>query len=258
MNQFATEEPKLALQTNAENTLEKQQVIESSGPSGVLDVLFRLASNPGLNIENLKELLAMQREVMADQRKAAYFAAMSRVQAKVPHVKKDGRIVVKGVERSRFSRLEDIDVAVRHLLADEGLAISYDTESSDGKLFRCFGRMSHCDGHFEIKQITLPLDVSDYRSPVQSAKSTWSYSRRILIEMFLNLIEDDADDDGSGGKEYITQDQADTLRSTLETVANLNMVKFLEFMQVEKLEEILKENLPSAYRAIETAKRKGR
>lgn len=248
------EQPTLELERREDRAVSRQETIDADRPSSsVLDVLFRLASNPSLNIENLKELLAMQREVMADQRKAAYFAALSRVQAKVPHVNKDGRIVVKGVERSRFSRLEDIDVAVRPLLAEEGLALSYDTESSDGKLFRCFGRMSHCEGHFETKQIMLPIDSSDFRSAVQSAKSTWSYSRRILIEMFLNLIEADADDDGNGGIEPITQNEADTLRDKLSEI-NANVPKFLEYMRVNRLEDILKPNLNEAYRAI-SAKR---
>lgn len=238
------------------NEEETQVATVQSGPpaDNLLAVIAQAVSDPRMDVEKMERLLAMHKDIMAEQRKVAFSAAMARLQAKLPQINKDGRIVVKGTERSRYARIEDIDVAVRPLLAEEGFAFSFDTESKDGKLFNISCKLSHREGHSETKSIVLPMDASDYRSNVQSIGSTVSYGKRQLIKMHLNLIEKDEDDDGSGGAAPISADQAKDLE-TLIVDAKADRARFLAYMGVNKIDEILARDYGKACTALESKRR---
>src|SRR3990167_44950 len=149
----------------------------------LLAAIAQAVSDPRVDVAKMERLLAMHQTIMEDQRKAAYMAAMSRLQAKLPQINKAGRIIVKGTERSRYAKIEDIDVAIRPLLAEEGFAFSFDSDSSDAKIFKLSCKLSHREGYSETKYLTLPMDASEYRSNVQSIGSTVSYGKRQLIKM---------------------------------------------------------------------------
>lgn len=218
--------------------------------SDLLSVIAQAVADPRMDVEKMSKLLDMHERITADQRKTAFMAAMARLQAKLPQIEKTGRIVVKGTERSRYARIEDIDVAIRPMLAEEGFSFSFDTESSDARLYKISARLSHRDGHSETKTLTLPIDSSDYRSAVQSAGSTVSYGKRQLIKMHLNMVERDEDNDGNATAR-ITQDQADTLRDLLAELKPEDKPKFLDYMGVAKLEEILAKDHAKAANALE-------
>jgi hypothetical protein len=208
-----------------------------------------------LDVGTVERLLAMQERVIADQRKQAFKAAMARLQAKLPQVQKDGRIVVKGQERSRFARIEDIDLAVKPLLAEEGFAFSFNTESKDPNNLLISAELSHRDGYSEMKSLLLPIDKSDFRSNVQSIGSTVSYGKRQLIKMHLNLVERGEDDDGQGGSQLITEDQAKDLEAMI-TEVSADKARFLAYMDAGSVEAILARDLPKAIAALEAKRRR--
>lgn len=218
----------------------------------LLAVIATAVADPRMDVEKMERLLAMHQTIMEEQRKTAFAAAMSRLQAKLPQINKEGRIVVKSVERSRYARIEDIDVAIRPLLAEEGFAFSFDSDSSDAKIFKLSCKLSHKEGHSETKFLTLPIDTSDYRSNVQSIGSTVSYGKRQLIKMHLNLIEKDEDDDGNGGDKTITEEQARDIRAMIEETKS-DEAKFLTLIAgVGKIESILARDYRRVMTALET------
>jgi hypothetical protein len=203
----------------------------------------------------MERLLAMHERITGEQQKTAFMAAMSRLQAKLPQINKDGRIVVKGTERSRYARIEDIDLAIRPLLAEEGFAFSFDSDSSDAKMFRLSAKLSHSSGHSETKWLTLPLDSSEYRTTVQSIGSTLSYGKRYLIKMHLNIVERLEDDDGNGGASAITADQAKDIDAMIGEV-KADKERFLKYMGVDSIESILARDHLKAIQALEAKRRK--
>lgn len=204
-------------------------------------------------MEIAERLLKMHEQIADRTAKVAYQAAMARLQERLPQIGKDARIVVKGTERSRYATLESIDAVIRPLLAQEGFSFSFDSQSQDGKLFVITATLSHREGHSETKSIVLPMDQSDYRSNVQSIGSTVSYAKRQLIKMHLNLIEADEDNDGFA---LITPDQVKDLETQIQD-AKANKVKFLEYMDVDSLEQIQVCHLAKAHAAL-GAKRKAK
>ena len=250
---FDTEETAIAVPASeAQNAL---MAAQASEPRTLLEVIARAVSDPRMDVEKMERLLAMHERISDQQRTAEFMSAMSRLQSKLPHINKQGRIIVKGTERSRYARIEDIDRAIRPLLAEEGFAFSFDSDSSDGKIFKLSCKLSHRDGHSETKYLVLPLDKSDYRSDVQSIGSTVSYGKRQLIKMHLNLIEEGEDDGGQGGAEPITENQTRDLLALMGEV-KADVPRFLKFMGVDKISAILSRDYQKACNALE-AKRRG-
>lgn len=222
-------------------------------PSDLLAKIAEAVTNPDLDVAKMERLLAMHKEIVMAQRQIAFDEALARLQAKLPQIEKDGRIVVKGVERSRYALTEDIDVAIRPLLAEEGFSLSFDTESNDAKLFKISCKMTHKQGHSETKRILLPLDVSIYRSEMHNIASTISFGRRQLIKMHLNLVEKGESE--QAGMEPISEDQLKDLEALLVEV-KADKKKFLIYMGVENLEEIRRRDHLKAINALEAKRRK--
>lgn len=181
------------------NDTDSRAIVQSpsaASTSGVLAVIERASKDPLVDVDKLERLLAMQKEVLADQRHMAFSMALSRLQEKMPQIVKNGAIRdgQRNV-RSKYAKLEDIDSEIRPLCSEEGFAFSYDSKRvPDGIEFSC--EMSHRDGHTATKTIVLPVDNGAGRNGVQSVGSTTSYARRYLLQMHLNLVFCDEDDDG--------------------------------------------------------------
>mgnify|MGYP001594284428 CR=1 FL=1 len=228
---------------------------EARAETSLLAVIASAATDPRVDVDKMERLLAMQRTIMAEQRQTAFAAALSRLQAKLPQINKAGKIIVSGLERSRYAKIEDIDRAIRPLLAEEGFALSFDSASPDAKVYTMSCRLSHSEGHSETKVIALPLDASPHRSTVQSVGSTVSYARRLLMQMHLNLVAVAEDDDGQGGSLPITEDQAKDLHSML-TEVHADTARFLTFMGVDAVKSILARDYKRAISALEAKRRR--
>ena len=229
------------------------ETLTKAEPSDLLTVISRAVSDPDLDVEKMERLLAMHERITAEQRKTAFMAALSRLQAIVPQIEKNGQIIVKGVERSRYARLEDIDAVIRPILAAEGFAFSFDSTSNDGKLHVLSCKMSHAEGHSETKTIVLPMDSSNYRSDVQSIGSTVSYARRQLIKMHLNIIERGEDVDGNS-LEPISAEQVQDIEALMSEVG-ADEAKFLVYVGVESLAAIRERDFKRAISALESKRR---
>lgn len=233
---------------------EKNEVA-TVAPSDLLSAIATAVADPRMDVDKMAKLLDMHERITKDQQRVAFAAALSRLQARLPQIRKDGRIVVKGVERSRYAKLEDIDLVIRPLLDEEGFAFSFDSKSTDAKMFDLSCTLSHREGHSVTKSLLLPMDRSDFRSDVQSIGSTVSYGKRQLIKMHLNLIERDEDDDGHGGSGPISDDQVKDIE-TLLSDTKADRAKFLELIAgVGKIADIPARDYKRVINALNTKKR---
>lgn len=230
------------------------QEIAQVRPTDLLSAIAAAVADPRIDVDKMERLLSMHQQIVKDNREVAFKEALAQLQAELPHIAKDGKIIVKGQERSRYSKIETIDRAIRPLLEKYGFSLSFDSDSQDAKMFRLSCTLAHKAGHDVTKHVLLPIDASDFRSNVQSIGSTVSYGRRTLIKMHLNLIEDGEDDDGNGGLSAISADQVKDLETMLADVKG-DMKMFLEYMGVPELKDIRVKDWQKAVTAIE-AKRK--
>jgi hypothetical protein len=229
--------------------LQKVEPAAVAKASDLLGVIAQAVTDPRMDVDKMERLLAMHEKIVFEQHRTAFFAALARLAPKLPEIGKHGQS-----HHGNYARLEDIDRAIRPLLAEEGFALSFDSQSVDGGKIRVICRLSHTEGHSETKQIDLPVDNSGSKNGAQAAISTVSYGRRSLTKMFFNLIEAGEDDDGNGGSSAISEEQARDLNALMDEV-KADRPRFLKYMGVEKTEDILERDHRKAITALEEKRR---
>lgn len=221
--------------------------------SGMLEVIARIVSDPHTDIEKIDRLLQMHERITKAQKEAAFMAAKARLAKRLPAIPRNGMS-----HHGAYSRLEDIDPLIRPLYSEEGFALSFDIDAAPGgsTMLRVIAELSHCDGHKETRHVDLPIDNSGSKNGTQAIGSTISYGRRMLTKMHFNLVEAGEDDDGNGGNDPISKDQLHDLETMIQD-AKADKARFLEYMQVERLEDIQRKHYKKAITALD-AKKKGR
>jgi hypothetical protein len=198
-------------------------------PTGdaLLGIIAAAARDPAVDVAKMAKLLEMRERLMAQEAERVFTQAMNHLQRAVPPIYRSRRIVVKGVLRSMYSALEDIDAVLRPLIIQEGFSLSYSTDEpfaargsadlpqSQPKATKLTLTVKHRQGHKEAFSLVLPIDKSEYRSDVQNVASTLSFGRRILLCLAFNIITLDTDLDGNPPGDFITLAQQATIFTLL-------------------------------------------
>jgi hypothetical protein len=231
-------------------------------PAGsMLAIIARAASDPTVDVGKMQALLEMQRQLEADQARAAFNAAFARVAAQMPRIKKKGAIEhpanrnqPDGPKRkiSSYARLEDIDAAIRPLLDAEGFALSFDTapRTGEGGGLIVTATLLHEAGHSRSASIPVPLDTSGAKNNIQGYGSALSYGRRYSLCAVLNIVTEGEDDDGvRGGIEFIDAPAVKQLDDLLRRTRS-NFDDFCRVMGVRSLVDIQVQDYPRAVNAV--------
>ena len=217
-------------------------------------MIMDAARDKTIDIDKLERLMAMQREMVTDQRRVAFIAAKARIMPDMPRIKKNGTISYPtkdgGRVETKYALLEDMDKIIRPIIGAEGFSQSYNTSSADGGKLKVILTVSHREGHHESIDATFPIDDSGSKNKTQAIKSTVSYGRRTLTEMFWDLIEEGADTDGVDPTP-LTDDEVKDLNASAQEVFGSDLKRFMVYMKVGSLSEILKKDLKKAYVAID-------
>lgn len=187
----------------------------------VLSAVIAAASDPSVDVAKMRELLGLQKELMAMQAEQQFNEAFHRLQMEMPRIKKSGAVEYKGKEAFKFATWEAIDAAIRPLLQREGFVLSFDTAPrlGDGGGIIVTGTLSHIGGHRRTASIPLALDGSGGKNSIQGMGSTFSYGKRYTATALLNIVTESEDDDGKrGGQRFIQPEAADELRALIKEV----------------------------------------
>ena len=221
-------------------------------PGGMLGFIAMALTNRNIDAAKLKALLDMQREVVADQAKVEFNAALHAAQAEMPRVAKNGTIKLGDKGSIPFATWEDIDTALRPIMSRHGFTLSFDMaeRGAQGGGAVITGTLTHTAGHSKSVSMPLALDSGPGRNNLQAMGSTLSYGRRYCAEMLFNIVREGADDDGKrGGTVYITGDQIAEVEALLaETKAD--RVAFLRFANVPDVTEIEAKNFVTIRNAL--------
>lgn len=230
-------------------------VVQHEPVVSLLQVIERAATNPAVDVDKMERLMAMHERILARDAKAAYNAALSEMQPKLPAITERGEIKHNDKLISRYARLEDIMEAITPVLGQHGFALSF-RSGRDGDSQIVTGILSHRDGHSESDTMILPRDMSGSKNAVQGVGSTVSYGKRYVTQSLLNLVSRGEDDDGqaAGAGDVISAEQKETLIALLRETDS-NTEKFLKYLNVESLDKLKASNFERAKKALE-AKRK--
>lgn len=239
--------------------MDNQVATVEDKPATLLQAIVAMASNPAVDVQKLDAILKMQERLEGRQAQVEFNGALARLAAKMPRVKKNGRVELgQGKGSYPFATWEDIDRIIRPLMAEEGFTLAFDSQprQGDGGGLIVTGTLLHRDGHAKSASLPLSLDTGPGRNNVQAMGSTLSYGKRYCAEMLLNIVREGQDDDGArGGAEPITDEEcAELSRGLSETSSNLTA--FLQFMGVAMIPEIQKRDLARARNAINIKRKK--
>jgi hypothetical protein len=211
----------------------------ASEAGSMLNIIAAAAENPNTDVAKLEALLRMQREVLADQAKAAFARALWRLKTDLPQISKEGTIDL-GVKGSiKFARWEDMAKVIEPLMNREGFTLSFDTEYREGGGAVIVGELMHVDGHSRTARFSLPLDSGPGRNNLQAAGSTLSYGKRYCVEMLLNIVRKGEDDDGkAGGTKFISDKQVAELKDMFDRSATQPRPFLERFFEVHEIHEL--------------------
>ncbi|MCB5173687.1 ERF family protein [Microvirga lenta] len=208
----------------------------SSESAAIIQVIERAAMNPAVDIDKMERLLEMQERIMNRNAKAAYTAALAAMQPDLPVITERGGIKDRsGKVQSTYALWEDINEAIKPILAKHGFALSFRTGQEDGKIV-VTGVLSHRDGHSEETTMFLPIDASGSKNAVQAVGSSTSYGKRYTAQALLNLTSRGEDDDGSaaGAPLTISEEQVEALQDLIIEVG-ADPKKFCAYLKVGSL-----------------------
>lgn len=222
-------------------------------PASLLQVIAGAASDPRVDVAKMEQLLGMQERLARRDAEVQFNAAMARLQPRLPRILKRGKIEFRGTSQP-YARYEDIDEAIRPLLAAEGFAITFGTgpaPNSGG--IQVTATLAHVAGHSRTESIALPYDTSGSKNSIQAVGSATSYGKRYLTGMMLNIVTVGEDDDANKFS-CIDERQQNTI---LDMFAAADMdpaseSKFKEWMGVKELGDIRKIDYEKAMRALRT------
>jgi hypothetical protein len=231
--------------------VEKAEVIAREQPD--MAELFHLAIEKGPEgAETLDKLMGLY-ERIEDRRAAADFNdAMARFQAECPPIPRSRTAQITRQGGTGFSytyaELDDITRAIRPVLHKVGLSYSWDS-TVEGTTLTCICTLRHVNGHKETATFASPTESKAGMSDQQKVASALTYARRQSLVQVLGLTTCDDDTDGAS-TEKITEKQAQDLEALLASVGG-NRKRFLVYMKVENIADILANDYQIAVNAIE-------
>jgi hypothetical protein len=189
------------------NNIVRQAPLEHTGSAMVvsetatlIQAISEAARDPNVDVGKMERLYAMRKEMVAEQAKADFSAALSRVQAGM------GRVVANKRNQQTNSDYADyasLDRELRPLYTAEQFALSFGTEDSPNKdEVRVVCDVSHSAGHTRRYMIPMPADGKgakggDVMTKTHATGSAIQYGMRYLLKMIFNVAIG-KDDDGNG------------------------------------------------------------
>lgn len=237
-------------------TVKEAPVVTQS--EGLIAVIERAALNPDVDIDKMERLLQMHERIVQRDAKAAYAAALAAMSPELPAIVERGGIKDRnGNVQSTYALWEDVNDAIKPVLARHGFAISFRTGRDDGQI-TVTGVLSHRDGHSEETTIVLPHDSSGSKNAVQAVGSSTSYGKRYTAGLLLNLTSRGDDDDGQAGGSgsVVTDEQADEIRKLIADTGS-KIGPFLEYIGAPSVADIPAAKYQAAIAALRAKAKQG-
>jgi len=181
-------------------------IVEAQGAES----LIKMAIEKGVDIETMKSLLAMRKELKTEWAKQKFDEAMASFQSKCPTIKKkkNGGRTDAGEVAYKYAELGDIVEQVHELIAENRFSYKFRTAESpqyklQGVLITCI--VNHADGYSEESQIDLPYgQKTRVMSDTQVRAAAVTYGKRYAFCNAFGIMTGDEDIDGQGGYKTIT------------------------------------------------------
>lgn len=195
-------------------------------PSSLMTVIERLASNPNVDIDKLRQLLEMQERWELNRDKSTLRHAMAEFKKSPPEIIKSRVAKVKmkdekGTFTYSYADLEIITTAIQDGLAKHGVTHSYSTNDT-GALISVTCILKY--GLYEEPGVTLTAgpDMSGTKNALQGKGSTLSYLEKYALLAATGMAAGMPDNDGqtSGDGQGLEEDAISAQIKRIEECSN--------------------------------------
>lgn len=170
--------------------------------SSFLSIVQQALATPNMDMQVMREMLSMQREVMAQQAIIDFnndFSEMSKEIPVIAHTKKS--------YSTTYTPLEDIVNIVRPILSKYGFSISFNNTQEAQGFVKVTCQLRHKSGHMIENMLILPTEaVTKGMNSMQAIGAAISYGKRYTLCGILNIAT--ASDDDSDGFTTNAKDEA--------------------------------------------------
>lgn len=170
----------------------------------LIAMIATAAQTSSIEIDKLKELMEMRREILAHEAEIAFNIAMNAAQADISPVTKDGE---NPHAHSRYATLEKVDREIRPIYTKHGFSLTFNTGTpAQVGAVHVICEVRHSGGHKKEYFLEGDLDVSgaqgkSNKTSIQGLGSSVSYLRRYLTLMIFNVTLTNEDNDGAGDRQ---------------------------------------------------------
>lgn len=196
---------------SAKNPKASQQVATvtplRTNPTNTLAVIAEALKDPNFKPENMRLVLDMHKEMVAEQARLDFIVAKRRLSNALPVINKDGLIEFKdkgqGRAKLRFASYENIHDVIKPLLNEWGFDLWFSSEPGAPGMINVIGHLDHENGHARTTIFPMPHDNSGGKSAAQGWASAFSFGKRVATIGLLNIATkapSDRDIDGNTAK----------------------------------------------------------
>lgn len=210
------------------------------------------------DLDKVEKLLALQERWEANEARKSYARDFASAQAEIePAIKK----LPNKQTNSKYADLAGVIECAQPVYTKYGFSVKFNEGDcpKEGHI-RVLAEVQHRLGHFENYHKDVPIDGkgirgNDNMTQIHGNASSFTYGRRYLMCMIWNIPTQD--NDAQVVKEpLITEKQLNQLLDLL-AAKDLKEAKLLEYMKLEKLEDMKSSDYMKALQAINAAKNGG-
>lgn len=189
-------------------------MVQSRTQENSVESFIMTAIEKQLPVETMERLLAMRKELKAEQAKEAYDEAMATFQGECPVIEKDkpvGFETKSGSGRVGYSYapLDHIIRQVKEIIAKHGFSYSFKIENS-GQSVKAICVVKHKLGHSDSSEFTVDGGGTPSMSSAQVTSSKATYAKRNAFCNAFGITTGDEDNDAVKSKEEAKQENLAT------------------------------------------------
>ncbi|MCK4705862.1 MAG: ERF family protein [Gammaproteobacteria bacterium] len=197
----------------------------------------------GLEVSDMKEMLALQKEYEAHEAKKLYNIALAAFKAEDILIQKDSTVAYG--EGDKFTTYNHatlgniVGIAVP-FLSKHGFSHRWSMEQLEGGMIRVTFHLTHKGGHSEMTSLQSGADQSGGKNNIQAIASTVTYLERYTFLGGTGLATVDQDNDGADSAQVspkITIDQSTVLEDLIAEVG-ADLPAFLAYCKIESISDL--------------------
>lgn len=147
----------------------------------IMNIIESVVARPDVDMDKIERLLAMQREIEADEAERIFNEQFAAMQDKLPVIDATGR-----GNYGAYGTWDDMQKVIIPVLSEYGFSIQHKPRVEDG-IVKVVCVLRHSAGHQDMCELPLPPDNSGGKAGIHAIASSVRYGKRYTTESILCL-----------------------------------------------------------------------